>query len=845
MGLHLMSSRAIRFNGITDGIVVPTGQFRESGVDLLGPAYDATSPSPTATTRKSDATKIGRLHYPNQANALNAIFSEFTIDAYVVPDKGGVVVEKPGCFILKVGEPFSTGEIVFGVETIDGFFTAQTAYNVGVSVPSGVQETITASDDSSLFAPSDLLLGEQPLMLITAQYTGRELKVFVNGDLVAEVNMGEEKLLKNTSSDLFIGGRGGEFRGLIESVRINRGVTDPLIQPLTLKDSSVGFWDFNDDIQIPEIYFFNNAFEASPTQSKDGAGQHDGKLDIPFVLIGYDFDKGGPSGLGSFKIYDAPTNNGTSTGVNDDFTGIELLGSYITGLSPYEVRQRYVESSQVFVIGDSQGYTQTSMGYRSATTISKSILNAVINQSATHPITGTMQTPATNLEILYESTLDIEGHASSLDPITNPIERIRIVSLDFGNNKVMCSSVFLQSEHTSASNRWDPTDRGMLYEHADGTPVWLTLGNGDLVIDEGTTSFHRTVAAANAEPRLLDVTSDGINLASGDTLGRPKDAYTRATFTQSQRFEDKSGGRNTAYFMATRSRKPSNFEDIVNDTGNASDVSIHPDPPTINNNGVLMPPIVELDAGSLSISNGATATVFTDSNPNNATTANYAHNFYPKGNWIMEENGAYFNGHKCLKATTPSFFMLGNAAGNSNALVASDTALGWSIFAYIRPVWRTGGNATTIFSADNATGTIGSSYILETGSGTYGIDGPTAGAATRSPATPTLQTVLVEITVDPANGNVFIYHRGVLVHHYAGGFNAAGLNLSGYITLFGADTVASFTAANPPNTTLSGSANGSLAEFRVAEVLIYGFGGLNSIGRAEVNGYFLNKYGHL
>jgi hypothetical protein len=297
--------------------------------------------------------------------------------------------------------------------------------------------------------------------------------------------------------------------------------------------------------------------------------------------------------------------------------------------------------------------------------------------------------------------------------------------------------------------------------------------------------------------------------------------------------------------MATRSRKPSNFEDIVNDTGNASDVSIHPDPPTINNNGVLMPPIVELDAGSLSISNGATATVFTDSNPNNATTANYAHNFYPKGNWIMEENGAYFNGHKCLKATTPSFFMLGNAAGNSNALVASDTALGWSIFAYIRPVWRTGANPTTIFSADNATGTIGSSYILETGSGTYGIDGPTAGAATRSPATPTLQTVLVEITVDPANGNVFIYHRGVLVHHYAGGFNAAGLNLSGYITLFGADTVASFTAANPPNTTLSGSANGSLADFRVAEVLIYGFGGLNSIGRAEVNGYFLNKYGHL
>ena len=43
MGVHKFRSKAIRFNGFTDGIVVPTGQFKESGVDLLGPAYDAVS----------------------------------------------------------------------------------------------------------------------------------------------------------------------------------------------------------------------------------------------------------------------------------------------------------------------------------------------------------------------------------------------------------------------------------------------------------------------------------------------------------------------------------------------------------------------------------------------------------------------------------------------------------------------------------------------------------------------------------------------------------------------------------------------------------------------------------
>ena len=842
MGVHLVKSRAIRFNGVTDGIVVPTGLFRESGVDLLGPAYDATSPSTVAKTRKSHATKIGRLHYSNQANALNAIFTDFTIDAFVVPDAGGVVLEKPGCFILKVGEPWAVGPIVFGVETIDGFYTVQSSTNVNTSAPAPDSE-IMQSVTSNLYSPSDLLLGEQPLMLVTAQYTGMELKLFVNGDLVAKLNLGDTRLLKNTSSDVFIGGRGGEYRGLIESVRINRGVSSPTIEPLTLQDATIGLWDFNDDIQIPDIHFFDNAFEVSPSQSKDGAGVRSGLLDTPFVLIGYDFDRGGPSGIGSFRIYDAPTNTGTSLGVSDSFTGIELLGAYVTGLTPYEVRVRYVESSQVFVIGDSQEYTQTSVGYRSSSTISKSTLNAVINQSCTHPITGMAKTPATLLE-----GLGIEGSRSNLDPITNPVERIRIHSLDFANDRVLCSSVFLQSEHSTAANRWDPADRGMLYSHPDGTPVWLTLGNGDLVIDEGTTSHHRTIAAANANPRLLDVTDEGINLASGETAGRPKDAYTRAFFTQGQRFEDKSGGDNTAYFMATRSRKPTNYLSLVNDLG-AGDLSSQPDPPTITGAHGTTPPIAVLDAGAQAFSNNQTVTVFTDTNPNNnrlnaSGLTDFKHNFYPKGTWKMEENGPYFNGHDCLKATTVAAFISGDAGGNlANAFSAADTQKGWSVYMYIRPIWRSGA-ATLLFASSNGTSTPSSTTILETGGGTYYINGPGATAATVSPAA--LQsTLLVEISCDPITLNIYIYHRGVLIHTWVGGGSGVGGLLTGITGLFGGDAASSLTGATPPSTAFTGLGTGSLAEFRVAEVLIYGYGGLGNAVRHPVNGYFLNKYGHI
>ena len=83
MGLHKITSKAIRFNGFTDGIVVPTGQFKETGVNLLRPQYAGT----TATT-KSHATKIGRMHIPTESNSLNRILGPFTINAFVVPNYG-------------------------------------------------------------------------------------------------------------------------------------------------------------------------------------------------------------------------------------------------------------------------------------------------------------------------------------------------------------------------------------------------------------------------------------------------------------------------------------------------------------------------------------------------------------------------------------------------------------------------------------------------------------------------------------------------------------------------------------------------------------------------------------
>ena len=75
---------------------------------------------------------------------------------------------------------------------------------------------------------------------------------------------------------------------------------------------------------------------------------------------------------------------------------------------------------------------------------------------------------------------------SDLDPMANPIERVRIISLDFANNRVICQSVHLQNDTTSSATVENhPKGQGLLFDHADGTPIWLTLGNADLILDPG------------------------------------------------------------------------------------------------------------------------------------------------------------------------------------------------------------------------------------------------------------------------------------------------------------------------------------------------------------------------
>ena len=812
MGVHKFHSKAIRFNGYTDGLVVPTGQFKETGVNLLRPTYTG-----SANTVVSDATKIGRIHYPSEDNVLNRIMGPFTIDAYIVPDYGGVVVDKPGCFSLSVGKPFTTGPITFSVHTTKGSVQIETNFDIPIYTSSH-----SGAYPSGDHKPQDLTLGSQPLMMITAQFTGDTMKIFLNTELAAELSFGGETyILDNVSSDLFIGGKGGDYRGIIESVRISRGVVVPFLEPLSIRDETVGLWDFNDDIPVPSTYFFDNAHPASPSQGRDGPDTHVGLLEEPLCLIGYDFHNVGDDG--SFKIRDFPLNRG---GANDVYTPYEKLASLMTGIALESVKdQTWYISGLLFGSGASLGGISAGLDYGEGghKALPQSRLNAIINQSGTYPTTGLSKTatsanrlppiapadPATGFSNWVLNTNIIED----LDPMVNPIERVRIHGISFTTPAVICQSVHLVNDESSTTHgiggvENHPKGQGLIYHHPDDTPIWLTFGNADLLIDPG-----------NKNTNLV---------ANPGQVTRGKDAFTRATFTQGQRFEDRTMNRNTAYFMSIQSRSPKTLP--ANVSAPLTTIITGPDPPK-NNLLVWIPA-----RGSSTPTDGVVQPIFTDHSGNN-------HHFFPgggAGNWVYEANSSLFNGQPCFRGGGSNIGWGNFADPTRNAVKLAHSGNAITVFmmmrpqydsiAPIRPMRWLGNNGAPITTLDTDASVPLTTLTTAGGPAVTGTYFPQEN-----------QSGVFCAVFRSSNTSVETWFGGVPWQvltpiHTPINFGAGDFGLFGEMTGTGV-----FTGVIWP---IFSSTFYPEHDFRVAEILIYE-GELTTADILAVHGYFMDVYGFI
>tara|TARA_R110000824_G_scaffold3689_7_gene17475 strand:+ start:8935 stop:11571 length:2637 start_codon:yes stop_codon:yes gene_type:complete len=630
MPLHVLRSKAVRLNGYTDGMIVPTGAYRESGVDLFNAAHsEKTGGTNKVSSYESDDPKVGQRHHPNEGNNLNNLIGPFTLEAFVIPDRGGVILHKEDGYTLKVGEPFSAAPAVFELHTrtssggVDGE-RVTSALNFPLS--SSNWATYTGGETK----PHDLDLPSRELLYVNAQFTGKRMKIYINTDLVADMDFGgEERILKSSSSDIFIGGRGGEYRGIIESVRISRGVVEPKMQPLTLLADTVGLWMFEDEDDTPNLHFFNNRNPAHPHQGKDGVGSNnDGLMPQPMVCVGYDFTNVAPGGAvtpasghpltlasgydyGYFRIRDFP--DSVVAGLTERPTALELLASYMLSIPVEELPLQSWWGGGILDVS-----SQITGAHYHSDGIPVSNLNAIVNASGTDPMTG-----GTVSSFGYHDSSPEGG--VDLDPMVNPIERMRIVAIDFEGNvssPARPPCVVVQSTILSSANA-NPQTQGFLFDHPDNTPIWFTLGNGDLVIDPG---FDAPIGS------------------------RVSGQMTRARFTQNQRFSDGSKHHNDAYFISTHSRFDADMQTQV--AGVAGSAATYEPPMSADL-------VLWLDAndkttvkaynGASVVSNDQFVHWWRNKSP---TTTNY--HFYGWGGWRWKQNCGNANNRAGLVVASPA-----------------------------------------------------------------------------------------------------------------------------------------------------------------------------------------------
>jgi hypothetical protein len=789
MGLHKINSKAIRFNGFTDGIVVPTGQHKESGINLLRPTYSGGS-----ATTKSDATKIGRLHLPTESNPLNRILSAFTIDAFIVPNYGGTVVVKPNCFELKVGDPFKNAPIEFSIHCIGRVFRLTTTFDINT-----LRESHSGTYGGGEHLPDDISEGAQPLMLVTAQFTGDEMRVYVNTNLVGKLNLIEQRILDNVSSDFFIGGRGGEFRGVIESVRINKGETSPLLQPLAVTDETIGLWDFEDEINIPSIHFFDNANESSATQGRDGNLDRKSLFETPLVCVAYDFQN--INDLGYFRIYERPEHPNDN---DDNYTAMEKLASIATGIPLADIRRQTWYSTSLNLNAYTYGTNTGSLDYLTSDRVKHSSLNAVVNQSGTHPLTGLTKTASGRTQDITNGADVFLANISDLDPMVNPIERIRIISLDFANNRVVCQSVHLQNDTTTAATIENhPKGQGFLFDHVDGTPIWFVLGNADLVIDPGNKSTSSLVA---------------------NQVTRQKDAFTRARFTQGQRFEDRSGNRNTAFFVSKQSRIPSTI-------GSAAATTEAPDPdPPFQSDMIMWLPVNALTG----YSDGATVTHVPDYSGNEF-------GMYAVGTWAYQAQSAEFNSFPSLKITSSdgALVNIGTNDGESKEITHQTGTNGFTAFWMIHSSAAFTLSSTYDLIGENAStnktffggGTTSNAFTLTNNGVTTTVNLQRGGSSAGHLITPGLLSITFNHTSNNAVVHRFAQEMGTFVGKVVNDYRFDN-NLFG---LFGR------ALTTDPATKTGTASNKAPQNTEFAEFILYDRA-LTDAERQQVQGYFLDKY---
>jgi hypothetical protein len=435
------SSHALFFNGVSDSIICPQTSFSSTGLNTAGARSSA--PAMGDGGRKTDSTQ--------------GIYSfqSFTVEGWVTPDCGGVVAVKDDLFELRVGDVHQPGAASFSVSITTKSGEARQIIcstfvgGSGVKYPTNTASFITADNEISKHT--------RELLHVVGAYDGTRVMLFVNGDMVAFQSVPEGSRVDNNSNDLFIGGRGGQYRGFIEALHWKLGFEQGRIKKRGVYKTSktLGLWRFEEPIQVDSnlFYIMSNASEAATTLTLDAT-----QVQTLYRIISGKSDSFSgtytlPS-LGNYQVFNTAHSGGAQLISIAHTTHNLLINPTCTDTRTGEANSKAPERVRLLSLNDAGTITVNSIHLDFDTTPdsgARGILSGRTAYNATNGIANDSTMVLVKSDLLVDS-----GSGKPLQPIglgSQAIDRTGSMVIDESNNK---NHGFIFSRRISVGNSNNP-----------------------------------------------------------------------------------------------------------------------------------------------------------------------------------------------------------------------------------------------------------------------------------------------------------------------------------------------------------------------------------------------------
>ena len=258
------SSHAFFFDGVSDSILIPQGRFTKLGDNhSIGAGMNIvnkTSPSDilSKTGKGKDETTLINSKFDN----------EFAIEAWVIPDCGGIIVERERQFKLEIGTVDTPGPAKFTVylDTKNGTkpFVLSTATDVntrwdGIVFPeqefSGIHDSYNRYDLTNYNDATNLNFNHRPLYHVVGAVSNKNISLFVNGKLLVSQTKPTDAKMTDSTAHVYVGGKGGDYRGVVESIHFANRFDEQIITPNVPMDNgttTTALYRFEEPIDVIE-----------------------------------------------------------------------------------------------------------------------------------------------------------------------------------------------------------------------------------------------------------------------------------------------------------------------------------------------------------------------------------------------------------------------------------------------------------------------------------------------------------------------------------------------------------------------------------------------------------------